>query len=276
MLELPEASNIARQIGDALKGKRIARVVAGYSPHKFAWYYGDPEKFDDLLIGKTIDRAGSYGGLVEIKAGGACILFCDGAGLRFHPENAKRAPKHQLLIEFEDASALSASVQMYGGLGAFGEGELDNPYYLVAREKPSPLSNEFDEEYFIRMIDRPELQKLSAKAFLATEQRIPGLGNGVLQDILYNASIHPKQKINKLTQVEKEGLYKSVKETLAAMTAQGGRDTEKDLYGQPGGYITQMSKNTAGSTCSRCGAGIKKENYLGGSIYYCEGCQKLQ
>lgn|GEM_PF-2077218 len=30
------------------------------------------------------------------------------------------------------------------------------------------------------------------KAFLATEQRIPGLGNGVLQDILWTARIHPK------------------------------------------------------------------------------------
>lgn len=275
MLELPEASSIAQQIKDTLKGKRIARVLAGYSPHKFAWYYGDPEKFNDLLIGKTIDGADGYGGLVEIKAGGTCILFGDGVGLRFHVKDAKRAPKHQLLIEFADASALSASVQMYGGLGAFAEGDLDNPYYTVAREKPSPLSKEFDEEYFMRMISQPELQKLSAKAFLATEQRIPGLGNGVLQDILYNASIHPKQKINKLAEVEKEELYKSLRETLAVMTAQGGRNTEKDLYGQAGGYITQMSKNTAGKTCSRCGTGIKKETYLGGSIYYCEGCQKL-
>ncbi|MEN6324606.1 MAG: endonuclease VIII [Syntrophomonas sp.] len=275
MLELPEALNIARQIGDALKGKRIVRVVAGYSPHKFAWYYGDPEQFNDLLIGNTIDGANGYGGLVEIKAGGTCILFGDGVGLRFHAEDTKRALKHQLLIEFEDASALSASVQMYGGLGAFAQGDLDNPYYIVAREKPSPLSNEFDEEYFMRIIVQPEVQKLSAKAFLATEQRIPGLGNGVLQDILYNASIHPKQKINKLAEAETAKLYKSVKETLAAMTAQGGRDTEKDLYGCTGGYITQMSKNTAGKTCPRCGAGIKKETYLGGSIYYCEGCQKL-
>ncbi|MDD2619805.1 MAG: endonuclease VIII [Syntrophomonadaceae bacterium] len=275
MLEIPEALTIACQINNSLRGKRIKQVITGFSPHKFAWYYGDPQNFDELLIGKTISGADAYGGLLEIKVESTGILFGDGVGLRFHDKDTKRVPKHQLLIEFEDDSALSASVQMYGGLGAFTEGELDNPYYIVAREKPSPLSNQFDESYFKQLISLPEVQKLSAKAFLATEQRIPGLGNGVLQDILYNAQIHPKKKINALAEVEKENLYKSIKETLAAMAVQGGRDTEKDIFGCSGGYKTKMSKNTAGKACLLCGSNIKKENYMGGSIYYCEGCQRI-
>jgi formamidopyrimidine-DNA glycosylase len=43
---------------------------------------------------------------------------------------------------------------------------------------------------------------LSAKAFLATEQRIPGLGNGVLQDILFTAGIHPKRKMAAISEEE--------------------------------------------------------------------------
>ena len=35
----------------------------------------------------------------------------------------------------------------------------------------------------------------SAKAFLATEQRIPGLGNGCLQDILFRAGLNPRKKL---------------------------------------------------------------------------------
>ncbi|MDF2870055.1 MAG: Formamidopyrimidine-DNA glycolase, binding, partial [Anaerocolumna sp.] len=54
----------------------------------------------------------------------------------------------------------------------------------------------------------------------------------------------------------------------------GGRDTEKDLYGNPGGYITYMSKNTYGEPCTKCGYQIRKENFLGGTVYYCEHCQK--
>ena len=42
MIELPEAVVIARQITETLGGKRITSAVANASPHKFAWYTGDP------------------------------------------------------------------------------------------------------------------------------------------------------------------------------------------------------------------------------------------
>ncbi len=275
MLELPEAITIANQINKSLGGKTIASVMAAHTPHKFAWFYGDPQKYHELLVGKMIDAARAYGGFVEIQAEAAVILVGDGVGLRFHDRNDKRPLKHQLLIEFTDGSALSATVQMYGGLWCFSGGEWDNPYYKAAREKPSPLSEEFNCEYLEALLTAPEVQKLSAKAFLATEQRIPGLGNGVLQDILYNAQIHPKKKVNAFSVTERDMLFKSLKQTLAEITVYSGRDTEKDLFGRPGGYITRASKNTAGQSCPSCGKTIRKESYMGGSIYYCEGCQPI-
>lgn len=117
--------------------------------------------------------------------------------------------------------------------------------------------------------------KLSVKAFLATEQRIPGLGNGVLQDILYNARLHPKRKMKDLHKEEIDKLFHAIKTTLLKMIEQGGRDTETDLFGNKGGYITKMSKNTVDKPCPSCNEPIQKENYLGGSIYFCSQCQKL-
>ncbi len=275
MIELPEAVNLAKQLTETIKGKKIKEVIAGYSPHKFAWYHGDPADYNAQLKGKTIGTAVSYGGLVEMNADGYMLLFGDGVALRFHNKDEKRPAKHQLLVEFEDTSAISASVQMYGGMWCFKEGEFDNPYYDVAREKPSPLSDEFDQDYFNGIINDLELQNLSAKAFLATEQRIPGLGNGVLQDILYSAGIHPKRKVETLNDGERESLFNSIKSTFKEMTEQGGRDTEKDLFGEPGGYPTKLSKNTVGLPCTICGKTIIKQAYMGGSIYFCSGCQKF-
>jgi formamidopyrimidine-DNA glycosylase len=59
------------------------------------------------------------------------------------------------------------------------------------------------------------------------------------------------------------------------MAAKGGRDTEMDLFGRPGGYKTVLSKMTVNKPCPKCGTPIKKESYLGGSIYYCAKCQVL-
>ena len=121
----------------------------------------------------------------------------------------------------------------------------------------------------------PGDEKLSVKAFVATKQRIPGLGNGVLQDILFHARIHPKRKMDTLTVEEYEKLYGAVKDTLLAMTVKGGRDTEKDLFGCNGGYKTILSSKTKELPCPVCGGQIKKEAYLGGSVYYCPVCQPL-
>jgi len=275
MIELPEALNLAGQINDTIHGKRVASLIAVQTPHKLAWYYGEPQKFSDLLVGRTIGRANAYGGLVEIKAENANILLGDGAGIRFHRKNEPRPANHQLLIEFDDHSAISISIQMYGGIGVFLEGELDSPYYRVAKEKPSPFSPAFNEVYFDRLISAPEVQKLSLKALLATEQRIPGLGNGILQDILFNARMHPKKKVNTLAEAEKEVLFNSVKTTVSTMATKGGRDTELDLFGCPGGYKTILCKNTVNKPCPVCETIIKKGAYMGGSVYYCEKCQML-
>jgi len=275
MIELPEAIVLANQISSVITGKRITNVVAAQSPHKFAWYQGDPQKYHDLLSGKRITGACGVGSMVEIHAEDMIILFSEGVSIRYHQEQDTRPQKHQLLIELDDLTAFSGSVQMYGGLMCFCDGESENKYYKIALDRPSPLSTQFDHSYFHNILSDSSVQKMSIKALLATEQRIPGLGNGVLQDILFKAKIHPKKKTSALFGNEKEDLFISIKETLAEMVFKGGRDTEKDIFGCSGGYVTFLSKKSADKPCRVCGGVIIKENYLGGSIYYCKDCQKI-
>jgi formamidopyrimidine-DNA glycosylase len=271
MIELPEAYVLARQADQVLPGKRIRNAIANHSPHKFAWYSGDPANYPTLLNGKILGAAAAYGGHIEIKAGDMLLVI--GSGLRYHPEGDELPAKHQLLLEFEDSSALSASIQMWGSLLCFPEGEKSGlPDYLLAKARPSPLDDSFDRAYYQSLCDE-NTGKLSAKAFLATEQRIPGLGNGVLQDILWTARIHPKRKMAGLSPEEFDAMFTAVKTVLREMAFRGGRDTERDLFGCPGGYQTVLSKNTSGKPCPVCGTTIRKEPYLGGSIYYCERCQ---
>jgi formamidopyrimidine-DNA glycosylase len=162
---------------------------------------------------------------------------------------------------------MSCTVQMWGCM-----------YCVPARKKPdaqpSPLADGFSLVSFDGL-RREAPASISAKAFLATEQRIPGLGNGVLQDILYNAHIHPKRNMDTLTDGEFEGMYRAVKDTLREMADKGGRDTEKDLFNKPGGYRTKLSKITLLEPCKVCGSHLVRESYLGGNIYFCPGCQQL-
>lgn len=279
MIEAPEARYLCEQLTETVVGKRITDVFIQFSPHKFAWFNGNSDEFAEWLVGKRINGAQSQGGMVEITIEDKVLVLTDGVNLRYLTPGTKLPAKHQLLIAFEDESCLIASVRMYGGLMCYDKNTATgmlSEYYRIAKSKPQVMTDTFSKEYFLGLINEEGAQKKSAKAFLATEQTIPGLGNGVLQDILYHAHIHPKKKIATLTDKEKENLFYQVKETMDDIYRQGGRSTESDLFGANGKYVACLSKDTAGKACPRCGETIVKENYLGGSIYYCRGCQILE
>ncbi len=273
MLELPETTTLASQIAQVLTGKTINKVIANKTLHKMMWFEGDPNSFSGLLTGRRVTGADAAGGYVKMRCENLIVSFQDGVMPRYHEPAAPEPERHQLYLRFDDGSALSAVVRMYGGIGVFEDGNNNNPYYCCAHQKPSPLSDAFTPQYFASLREYKSSEKSSIKAFLATEQRIPGLGNGTLQDILWRARLHPKRKLGTLTDAEFDVLYHAVKQVLHRMTEAGGRDTERDLYGNAGGYKTVLRAGAEQGYCPTCGHAIKKESYLGGSIYYCEGCQ---
>ncbi len=270
MIEIPESQNLKKQFSIALD-KPVANVRAGGTPHKFAWFNGDPAGYDALFAGRSFDSAASNAGYVELRAGGVRLILGEGVNVRYFAPGEQIPTKSQLDMRFADGSALVCTVAMYGGMWALN-GEWDNAYYKVACEKPSPLTGAFDEAYFDSIVAGAK-KTLSAKALLAAEQRIPGLGNGVLQDILFIARIAPRRKLQALSDSELSALFKSVKSTLAVMTEKGGRDTERDIFGSEGGYKTLLSAKTYKSPCPVCGGSITREAYMGGNVYYCPVCQ---
>ncbi|AET69347.1 formamidopyrimidine-DNA glycosylase [Desulfosporosinus orientis DSM 765] len=270
MLELPEAITVAKQLNKHIAGKKIRRVLPPSKVHKFCWYAGDPSEYDAQMSGSTVQGAEGFGIYVEVTFDhGKRLCFNDGVNARLI--DSAGAPKnHQLLIEFDDGTALVFTVAMYGSI-ILHDDTYDNEYYLKSKSAVSPFSHQF-EPYFRKMITECK-PTLSAKAFLATQQRFPGIGNGVLQDILFAAGIYPKRKLSTFSDSDQDHLLTSVISILRDMTDLGGRDTEKDILGQPGGYRTKLSKNTLALGCPQCEGQLVKETYLGGSIYYCPSCQ---
>jgi formamidopyrimidine-DNA glycosylase len=274
MLEIPEATTIARQLNEVVKGKVVVAVTTEDSAGMlgFSFFEGNPAKYSDYLVGKTWGEASAHGGLIESKVEDYRIVFGDGVKVRYLEPGGTPPKKCLMQIEFKDGSLIVCTVQMYGGMWVFKAGENDNFYYLVAKEKPSPLSDGFTREYFESIIDEAK-PALSAKALLATDQRIPGIGNGSTQDILYKSRVHPKRKISTFAEDEIDALYANIKETLKEMVAGGGRDTEKDLFGEKGRYQTILSSKTWKMPCRECGGAISRKAYMGGNVYYCPICQ---
>ncbi|MDD4075991.1 MAG: endonuclease VIII [Eubacteriales bacterium] len=272
MIELPEALTLAKQIDEALVGKEVLRVLPPTKPHKFCWFNGEAADYEKQLTGSRIASAEGFGIYVEIGFdNGKRLCINDGVNPRLLC--TAEAPKdHQLRIDFSDGTLLAFTVAMYGGI-YLHDGDYDNDYYLKSRAYISPFSDAFEQTYYDALARcKPSL---SAKAFIATEQRFPGIGNGVAQDILFASGVHPKRKVATMNDAERKKLLERIVSVLGEMTDGGGRDTEKDLFGNPGGYHTKMSKNALDDGCPACGGDIIKESYLGGSVYYCPHCQPL-
>jgi formamidopyrimidine-DNA glycosylase len=274
MLEIPESKTISLQAGNTLTGKRITEVFNATSHHKFAWFQGDPAGYGKLLAGRQVKSAKGHGMYVDIHCDeNICITIGEGSSMRYYSPSEQHPEKYQLLIVFDDGCFVTCTVAMYGGIWVY-KGRFDNKYHQLSLNSTSPLDDAFNEVYFDNII-KSSAKDISVKALLATEQRIPGIGNGVLQDILFNAGIHPKRRKSSLTDSDKDDLFNSLKVTLKNMTDLGGRDTEKDFFGNSGGYKTILSKNTVQEPCPGCGDLIVKEAYLGGAVYFCPTCQKL-
>lgn len=274
MLEFPEVMARAAELEEHVIGKRVKAVHPPTKPHKFCWFHGDPAQYDPLLQGTAIQKAEGFGIFVElIFDQGYRLCFNDGVNLRL-TESLKGVKDYQLLIILEDGDMLIFTVAMYGGL-ILHDGSYDNAYYLKSRQAVSPLDQSFPQYFEKRFAESKP--GLSAKAWLATEQRFPGIGNGTLQDILFAAGIHPKRKLGTLGPEDRARLLTCIRSVLKEMAEKGGRDTEKNIFGQKGGYATAMSKLTikSPSGCPKCGAPIVKETYLGGAVYYCPVCQPM-
>lgn len=275
MIELPEAITIAHQVRQTICGKTITNVYGATYLHKFTFFCGTIEEYKALLIGRNVKSAVGKGIFIDICFDNNVFLsISDGINMRYGSTEKERPYKYQMLITFDDHSSISFTTSMYGGIYVFRH-SLENKYRILSMNNISPTSEAFSKNIFEELI-LSETKNISVKALLATGQRIPGIGNGVLQDILFNAGLHPKHNIFSLNNEDKDKLFHSLKNTLSEMTKFGGRDTETDLFGNKGHYKTLLSRTTYKSPCIKCNGTILKESFLGGTIYYCPNCQKLK
>lgn len=277
MIELPEATTIARQMNDELRGKRIESGIRGASPHKFAFYTRSPEEYEAILKGKTIGPSKEDGSLILASVEPDHVLVLGGGGERilFHTSQDTIPKKHQLLLHFQDDTFLTVTVQGWGSVQLFHQSEMAaHPY--VGKKGPSPLSDEFTLEYLQGLFRQlAEEDRRSIKYFVISEPGISGIGNGYLQDILFRAKIHPRKRSVDITETEKRGLHKAIREILRQAVELGGRDTERDLHNRRGGYERILYSKKVGQPCPECETPIHKIQYLGGASYFCPSCQEF-
>jgi formamidopyrimidine-DNA glycosylase len=275
MIEYPEAYTLARQMNATLQGKIVKLGLRGNAPHKFAFYSGSPEDYAAILPGKKVGEADAHGSVIRVALHPGYLLGLGLGGERilYHQDAQTLPKKHQLLLQFTDDTYLTVTVQGWGAAFLLTESEVAGHPYL-GKKGVLPLSDEFTHDYFFRFFEQIEpADPRSIKYFVISKPGIFGVGNGYLQDILFRAKLHPKQRAVSLTHAQKDALYDAIRETLAEAVVLDGRDTERDLHNHPGRYQRLLDSRTVGQPCPLCHAPLEKIHFLGGAAYFCPQCQ---
>jgi formamidopyrimidine-DNA glycosylase len=278
MIEMPEATTIAKQMNQVLQGKTIKNFRRGNKTHKFLWMNLSDDLFKAILPGLSVKGVSSFGRSIYMYLGSYMIWWSDfGGKLLYHKPGSKLPKNYHLIIEFNDDSALTFAMQMWGGVKLLNNSE----FKMKPKDETGiePLSEQFTYSNFNAMLDDfPEKSSKGIKGFLVatgyvTPNHIAGLGNAILQDILFNAKISPKRKIMDITISERKKLFEAINKTVKEAIELGGRYDEVDLLGNNGGYIRLMDIRTKGTPCINCQTIIQKISYLGGACYICPNCQ---
>ena len=96
------------------------------------------------------------------------------------------------------------------------------------------------------------------KAVLLDQARVSGLGNLLVDEILWRDRIDPRRSAGALTETDLRDLAGRIRSTVRLLTRRGGSHTG-DL----------MAHRQRGGRCPRCGAALQRESVGGRTTYWC-------
>jgi formamidopyrimidine-DNA glycosylase len=275
-IEFPEAHILAKQMKDALIGKKIKLYdLRDIERMIKIGFIKDIPDFNDL-IDRTVLDVTARGNTIRVIFDASMNLLIGpeyGGLIRYH-ESGDKVPKYHLRLDFTDGTKLTTRITSMGHIGAVKDEKLDQSYmyqrdYLKG---VSPIGDEFTFERFYEfMYDK---NKQTKSLLVGKEAYLVGLSNAIYQDIIYRAGIHPKRKASELSREELQALFEAIDVVIKERLRLEGKDQFTDIYGNSGRYIPVMGPNMKDQNCPKCSTPIEKLAHGGGHVYLCPKCQK--
>jgi len=274
MVELPEALILSEQINDKLNGKTIKSVEINNTSPKTLFVYPSIELFEPNLKNTKLTSSYAKGKWIFMEFDSELIVSTApemGAEILFHSSKESLPSKYHFLFEFTEDSFLTLK---YSGflLVRFGTMEEQEQSRYPGKIGPTPIDKEFNEETYLDLLEGKKM----IKSVLLESTNLPGVSNYYLNEALYRAKIHPKQKSNELSKEKKLNLLKEIKGVLTEAIKLGGREERVDLFGNPGKYTRQIGPKSKDKPCKTCSTLIEKIAVAGSNNYICPKCQNLE
>lgn len=186
------------------------------------------------------------------------------------PASSRQPPKHvSARIRFDDDSELRLVEHGTEKRARLWLAEDPDDIDELRSIGPDPARGEMDEAAFLEAL-RAESRQL--KGLLTDQRAMAGIGNGLSDEILYEARLSPLQLTRNVGDAEAARLYRATLDVLARQTA-ALRTSAAGTLPQREPSEHYVVHDHAGTKCARCGHAIARISFADRETFYCPGCQ---
>ena len=272
MPELPEVETIKEDLRGLVVGSRIERVevleaslVEQPSAEEFA---GRLEG-----VGITGARRRAKHLVVELDSGDSLVFQLKiGGQLLLVPPVEEPGTALMLVLYLDGERRLFLRDETgFTRARLLDAGELEERLSSLG---PEPLEDGFTAEHLPREIGSRRAQ---IKPLLLDQKVVSGIGNIYVDEILYDARLHPRRKANTLSEGEWRALHEAIRSNLAAGVEHRGTTVRlyRDVLDRPGehqNYLRVFEKH--GQPCPGCEGEVEREKVSGRPSHFCPECQR--
>lgn len=268
MPELPFLEVLVENLASGVAGRRIESIEIR-QPALLMTAEPPPETFAGEFLSHPT-RKGKYV-IFETESRRAIVLHLMRLGrLRIAPASGRAAPKNlSARLRLDDGAELRLIEHGTEKRARLWLAEDADALPEIAAVGPDPTRGEIDGAGFLAALRAASRQ---LKTLLTDQRAISGIGNGLSDEILYEARLSPLQVTKNVTDEEAGRLFDAVRDVLA-------RQTDL-LRASAAGSLPQREPvehyavhDHAGEPCARCGATIARVSYAEHETFYCPGCQ---
>jgi formamidopyrimidine-DNA glycosylase len=218
------------------------------------------------LEGRSFEETGRHGKWMFVWLSGdghqaLGLHFGMTGGLKYFRDTADEPAYDRVRFDFANGYHLAyISMRKLGAVRL-----IDDVDGFIERKDlgPDALAEELDFDGFRRLLqDRRRM----IKALFLDQHVLAGLGNVYADEILYQASIHPRTRAHELNDKDLRALFEEMHEVLETAIA---RQAQPGDF--PESYLT-VHRHEDG-ICPRCGAELERVKVSSRTAYACPNCQ---
>lgn len=275
MPELAEVEFFRKRWHQAAAGQRVSAVLLHPSAKIFRGT--DSQALLRALPGKRLTSSHAAAKQMLFRFGGDAWLGIHlgmTGDLYVHPRDHSPAKHDHLVLIAENCALVFTDPRMFGRV-QFHQGQTPPDWWT--KIAPSILAREFTPAVVTEFLARR--QRAPIKAVLLMQERFPGIGNWMADEILWRAAIHPKQPAGSLTPAEIKTLWHECRRVcrLALDKIAGRGDTlPPDLnVNIPESWLFKHRWRDGGR-CPLTGAALVREEIGGRTTCWSPARQKLR